>query len=576
LRLDSREGDSLLTITTILYGALASIGCGDGSGQNRICAPGATQSCFCAGGASGAQICAPDGSRWGDCDCGGDADTDVDSDSDIDADTDLDADTDTDTDSDADADTDADTDVDSDSDTDADTDTDTDSDTDTSDPAVITTLQVTPIDGWRMLAMPLSAPMHLQLQGKNASDQYLPWPEDAVFSATGGDCVYASAFGPRVLLFAKASCTESITLRAEFGDEVLTTVEDVDGYGQPAAMETAAALIDRDIPPPIQPESFVDNPALALPVGATADAYLRVLFNDNPYHPYVSWLTPPELTEFEVDGAALTASGTSAVVAAQLGEATVTPRFTLPRQGMQSDPFLIEASLIVPVIEDLPPTSVWIKPDWDTTSVRTLYAVVGEPCKRYLLLTVHRSEEEPARIYYRARSWSEATLTWDSTEFSSFDDSNGELCAIAPGATVVDITLDAIEERKTVESHVGDGPPLTIGVVPGSLVVNDALTPGSCTSFEVYSQISGEAPRPISTNPAISISVDAPMDDDGMPGPYPDWLHCGLNSDGTGLECCSNGGSGGPPGTPTPSDLPGELFLYYARASLSVPVTAVD
>lgn len=490
---------------------------------------------------------------------GASSEGDGDSDGDIDADVDSDADDDSDADGDSDEERSEDSGIDGDEDH---------QDADGASP--IDHMEATPIDGWRRLDMPLSAPMHLLLTARDADDSPLPWPPGTTFTARGGECVYAEAFGDRVLLFAKASCTETVQMSATFGSTTLSLTKDVSTYAAPAAIQIDALVMPDDIPEPVLLDTYLDAANLGLYVGAGGRAYLRARFNDNPYNPYTSWLTPAELSSIQVVGDALTGSSPEELMAASIGVADVTVTFTLPRPGRPTEPYLLEATTTVSVLADLPADSLWIKPEWDHAGAGSLYSTVGEPCNLYHLIAQHGAPGSP--FYYREHAWSEATLAWSSTAYATLDTSSGELCPVTPGATELDITLGAASRSVTVETFPPEDEEITLSVQPDPIVVNDAMTNGSCTPFQVFAEVGADPAEDISTSPALSMSVDERLDLEGNPLPYPDWLSCHVNEAGDGLECCSYAD---PYSTP-PSTQPGVLDVWYAGASVRVDVDAVD
>jgi hypothetical protein len=372
-----------------------------------------------------------------------------------------------------------------------------------------------------------------------------------------------------VLLFAKASGTETVKLTASFGTTTLTLSEDIATYAQPAAMTRSAAFVPKDIPLPAMVDDYPPNGGLSLYVGASAQVYVKVEFGvvgDPTY--FKSWLYPEELSSVEVTGTAVTAQGSSEILAAQIGTSNVTAAFTLPKQGFPQDPYRIEGTSPVPVIADAPVTYLWIKPDWDWGGTNTMYSTMGEPCNLYHLLAMH-TVAGTDQYYYKAYAWTEATVALASTTYASFDSSTGALCPISPGATIVEIALGGIEDVLTVETHPAGGAKIPLTVSPSPMVVPSAETAGSCVAFQVAAD-TGSGAQDITLNPALTVSVQGTAATNYMP---PMWLHCGKNSAETGLECCSYGTN---PGADPPSTQPGELVVWWAGSAVTVPVSATD
>ena len=121
-----------------------------------------------------------------------------------------------------------------------------------------------------------------------------------------------------------------------------------------------------------------------------------------------------------------------------------------------------------------------------------------------------------------------------------------------------------------METRPADGETIAITVAPDPIVVPSAKTSGSCVAFKVTADTGVGGPQDITTNPAVSMTVQGTQAGGYLP---PMWLHCGKNAAETGLECCSYGTS---PGSDPPSSQPGEVVVWWAGASVTVPVSATD
>jgi hypothetical protein len=423
----------------------------------------------------------------------------------------------------------------------------------------IASIKASPTDGWWSFKVPLLAPMHAVLYPVDANDTPIAWPDGTTLSAVGGEIVYAKAFGTRVLLFATASGTQDVEFTAVTGQGTFTTHESVTTYAQPAPMKTKLLVMPSDVPEPFLPGDFVNATGLSLYVGAKATSYLRVMFEDDPNYPYTSWFTPPELTDVKASGAL---QGTGTLEAIALGQGEVTSTFSLPQPGFPNDPYTISATGQIQVIDAVPPSALWIKAENDTAGTTTLYATMGEPCHGYHLLTSH--VDASLAYYYRERLWSEPSLSFASTAYSTLDTATGSLCPVRPGATLLDLSLEGLSDALTVETH-GD---FTLTVEPTSIVVNNALQAGSCATVHMFATVGSEPAEDVSANPALYLLVE------GDPGPEtPAWLSCSVQGDH--VQCCSSGGTSGYPPEP-PSSYPGKLTVMYDSHAVIAGITAVD
>lgn len=428
--------------------------------------------------------------------------------------------------------------------------------------AAVASIKASSIDGWFQLGLPLEAPGHLYVSALDASGKATLLPAGSEVTAKGGDCVYAKAFGPRVLLFAKASCDENVKIDVKTPEgATLSTTATIKTYAQPSKRLVDGWMLPDDVPPPVNLPDFADEKGLSLHVGRRGHAYVRVKFDGSATAPpYSSILSYEELTSVVVGGTALTVGGDGTFTGASLGSGTVTAELKLPKPGMIDNPYLVSATFPIDVVGDLPLTSVWIKPDNDTAGTAQFNGTMGQPCRRYHLIGRY---SDGVASYYLEHAWSEATLTWASEEYGTID-AAGMFCPKAPGMSEVLVAFGGKDTKLAVEVRPEEGQKFVVRVDPNPIVVKSTQQ-SDCVELHVFAKLGQGAEVEITSNPAVKAFPQAKLTPMAM---QPTWASCNRQTDGR-LTCCSNGsGLIGPDGkTYEPSELPGVVSVYYAGSA---------
>lgn len=433
--------------------------------------------------------------------------------------------------------------------------------------SAVLTMHVTQVDGLRNFYLPLSSPGHAEAYAMRGG-KVVPWPSGTTFDAkatSASGCVYVKATGTRAFMFARYSCDETLVFTAKLPTgETLKVEQVVHPYGETAPRTLTAFAIDKASLLPREPLSYRTSPLDPLPVGATAGVYLRVKYARSPV-PSEVIVEPGELAAVKITGAALAGADPAAISAVSAGAATVEASFTLPRDGMPSDPFVLSGTGTVNVVDPQPLASLWSGSvdDYVMNVVTTSGA-----CHRHFLMAQYGATATSR--YRRVLPWSDATVGFDDPAFATLTASTGDICGTKPGGTLISMTIGGVSSSQKVLVLPSASEPLVTRIAPTTLVLPGPRATGGCGSLKLFARVGTGAEEEVTTNPTVSVS--AAVDPSADAGTTIPWVNCYRDTSVTPvqLKCCAMGDSSGT--APRP---PTSVTAYYgyvaAQAILTQP-----